>query len=60
MTGEIFALDLASGAAGWSYDTGAPLVASPSIAGQRLVIGNVDGQLFCFGEGAARAGTTGS
>ena len=40
--------DLASGAALWRYDTGAPILASPSVAAGWLVVGTVDGQLFGF------------
>jgi outer membrane protein assembly factor BamB len=33
----------------WEFEAGAPLSASPAIAGGRIVIGSQDGKLYCFG-----------
>ena len=49
-SGVLLALDLASGKVLWEYETGSPLEASPSVGKGRLVIGTVDGTLFCFGK----------
>jgi outer membrane protein assembly factor BamB len=48
-SGQIFALDLATGRAVWRFDVGAGIEASPAIAAGRLVIGASDGSLYCFG-----------
>ena len=50
MRGEIYILKLSSGEIVWKFDTGSPILASPSIAGGKLVIGTEDGILYCFGE----------
>ena len=42
-------LDLAAGAKIWEFNAGAPLSASPAIAGGRIVIGSQDGKVYCFG-----------
>jgi hypothetical protein len=34
----------------WSFEAGSGIIASPSIAAGHLVIGTVEGRLFCFGE----------
>jgi outer membrane protein assembly factor BamB len=34
---------------GWTFDAGAGFDASPAVAGGRLVIGDEDGTLYCFG-----------
>ncbi|MCC6358680.1 MAG: PQQ-binding-like beta-propeller repeat protein, partial [Phycisphaerales bacterium] len=33
----------------WRYDAGGGFVGSPGVADGRLVIGSVDGVLYCFG-----------
>ena len=33
-----------------SIEAGGKFVASPAVAGERLVIGNTDGTLYCFGK----------
>ena len=33
----------------WEFEAGAPLVASPALASERVVIGTQDGVLYCFG-----------
>ena len=47
--GRLSMLDLESGEKLWEFDTGAPLSASPAIAGGKVVIGSQDGILDCFG-----------
>ena len=47
--GTLFAVDLASGKESWTFDTGSGFEASPAVGAQRLVIGTVDGTLYCFG-----------
>jgi outer membrane protein assembly factor BamB len=47
--GRLYALDVSSGREVWRFETGGALLASPSVAGRRLVIGNDEGDLFCFG-----------
>jgi outer membrane protein assembly factor BamB len=33
----------------WTYEAGGQFAASPAVAAGRLVIGNHDGTLYCFG-----------
>ena len=33
----------------WEYEAGGDFTASPAVADGRLVIGNTDGTLYCFG-----------
>jgi hypothetical protein len=33
----------------WEYDAGGSFVASPAIVDNKIVIGNTDGTLYCFG-----------
>jgi len=47
--GRLIAVDLQSGKEAWSYDAGGGFLASPAVASGRLVIGNRDGTLYCFG-----------
>ena len=49
-SGEILGLDLATGEAIWSFDAGESILASPAVAGGRLVIGTIEGRLFSFGK----------
>ena len=48
--GRLYGLDLKNGNLVWSYDGGAGFIASPAVAAGRLVIGNDDGVLYCFGK----------
>jgi outer membrane protein assembly factor BamB len=38
-----------SGKKAWEYEAGGDLNASPAISNGKLVIGNKDGTLYCFG-----------
>ena len=49
-SGEILALDLATGEPAWSFDAGESILASPAIADGRLVIGTTEGRLISFGK----------
>jgi outer membrane protein assembly factor BamB len=55
-TGELFALDLATGEPRRSFAAGSPLTASPAVGAGRLVVGTADGTLLAFGTapGASR------
>jgi outer membrane protein assembly factor BamB len=46
--GNLYELDLATGRKAWEFTAGAPLLASPAVAGGVLVIGSEDGTLYCF------------
>ena len=48
--GALFELDLATGEPAWSFDAGESILASPAIAGGRLVIGTIEGRLYSFGK----------
>jgi outer membrane protein assembly factor BamB len=47
--GRLTALDVKSGKKAWEYEAGGDLNASPAISNGKLVIGNKDGTLYCFG-----------
>ncbi len=48
--GRLIALDLATGKERWQFDAGGNFQASPAVADGKLVLGNTDGILYCFGE----------
>lgn len=47
--GDIFALDAETGDERWKYETGSGFVASPAVGEKCLVIGSLDGVIYCFG-----------
>ena len=47
--GHLYALNPRTGEKVWDYEAGGDFVASPAVASERLVIGNGDGTLYCFG-----------
>jgi len=48
--GRLYAVDVISGEEHWQYQAGGTFLASPAIAQGKLVIGNEDGTLYCFGK----------
>lgn len=46
--GTILAMDLRTGAEKWRYEAGGGFVGSPAAAEEYLVIGSVDGIVYCF------------
>ena len=48
--GRLVALDVATGKERWQFDAGGGFVASPAVSDGKLVVGNTDGKLYCFGE----------
>ncbi len=48
--GRLHAVDLASGKEKSQYQAGGSFLASPAVAEGKLVIGNEDGTLYCFGK----------
>ena len=50
MGGEFVGLSLDSGEKVWEFVIGASMIASPSVADGKLVIGADDGRIYCFGE----------
>ncbi len=47
--GLLVGLNLSGGEAVWEYEAGGGFKSSPAVAEGKLVIGNDDGDLFCFG-----------
>jgi outer membrane protein assembly factor BamB len=47
--GRLYALDVGSGQSVWEYEAGGGFVGGPAVAAGRLIIGNTDGVLYCFG-----------
>lgn len=50
MGGELVGLSLDSGEKVWEFVIGASMIASPSVAEGKMVIGADDGRIYCFGE----------
>jgi eukaryotic-like serine/threonine-protein kinase len=48
-SGEIVQLDTRTGKPVWRFDAGSPIEASPAVGRGRLVVGTIDGTLYCFG-----------
>jgi len=46
--GRLHRLDLETGEELWHFDAGGSFQASPAVADGKLVIGNIDGTLYCF------------
>ena len=51
--GRLYMLDPGRDERPWGFDTIAPLLASPAIAGGKLVVGSQDGKPYCFGRAVA-------
>ncbi len=47
--GQLLGVNVKDGSQVWEYDAGGGFEASPAIASERMVIGSVDGVLYCFG-----------
>ena len=47
--GNLYAIDIESGKQNWFFEIGFPIVAGPAIAAERLVIGDTNGTVYCFG-----------
>jgi len=48
--GNLYALAIDSGEPVWQFTVGSPIIASPSVALSKFVIGATDGVLYCFGK----------
>jgi outer membrane protein assembly factor BamB len=48
-TGKIYLLDAASKEVKWEFDAGGGFTASPAVVDGRIILGNTDGTLYCFG-----------
>jgi outer membrane protein assembly factor BamB len=48
-SGELVQLDARTGKPIWRFDVGAGIEASPAVGRGRLVVGTIDGTLYCFG-----------
>ena len=47
--GKIYLLDTATGEVKWEYDAGGSFIASPAVVDGKIILGNGDGTLYCFG-----------
>ena len=45
----LYVLDVATGEVKWEYDAGGSFTASPAVVDGRIILGNGDGTLYCFG-----------
>ena len=48
-TGKIYLLDVKSNEVKWEYDAGGGFTGSPAVVDGRILLGNTDGTLYCFG-----------
>lgn len=51
--GFFYALSLSKGEEVWRYEIGAPVKAAPAVAGDYVLIGSDDGNIYCFKNGKA-------
>lgn len=51
--GYFYALDLSKGEEVWRYEVGAPVKTAPAVAGDYVLIGADDGNVYCFKNGKA-------
>lgn len=47
--GQMFGVNIKDGMQVWEYEAGGGFIGSPAVAAQRLIIGNTDGTVYCFG-----------
>jgi outer membrane protein assembly factor BamB len=47
--GKVYLLDTKTGKAVWEHETGGSFTASPVVVEGRIILGNGDGTLYCFG-----------
>ena len=47
--GRLYLLDGNNGKEVWQFDAGGGFLASPIVVNSRILIGNTDGTLYCFG-----------
>ena len=47
--GKIYLLDPKSRETTWEYDAGGGFIGSPAVVDGKIVLGNTDGTLYCFG-----------
>jgi outer membrane protein assembly factor BamB len=47
--GRLYVLDLAKGTRLWDFNAGGAISASPALAAGRVVIGDQQGRIYCFG-----------
>ena len=50
MDGVLFIHDIDDGSELWQYEIGSPIVSSPAIYKQKIIIGSNDGEIYVFGE----------
>ncbi len=48
--GRLYAVDVLSGKEKWQYQAGGSFLASPAVHNSKLILGNTDGTLYCFGK----------
>lgn len=47
--GIIYAIELATGKLRWRYHTGAPILSSPTLSGNMLIVNDAGGNVYAFG-----------
>jgi outer membrane protein assembly factor BamB len=57
--GKMYLIDVKSGEVKWEQEMGGSFTASPAVVDGRIILGNGDGTLYCFGsKGNAKDLTT--
>jgi outer membrane protein assembly factor BamB len=56
VAGKMYLLDTTNGDVKWEYDAGGGFTASPAVVDGRIVLGNTDGTLYCFGSKKIKQG----
>jgi outer membrane protein assembly factor BamB len=49
MNGMLYLVDTTSGEVVWQFEAGGRFTASPAVVDGKIVLGNGDGALYCFG-----------
>jgi outer membrane protein assembly factor BamB len=56
--GKIYLIDVKSGEVKWEQEMGGSFTASPAVVDNRIILGNGDGTLYCFGSKEKQEGST--
>ena len=48
--GRLYLLDLKTGKKLWSYEIGSPLLSTPAVINNYIIVGGSDGKVYVFGK----------
>jgi outer membrane protein assembly factor BamB len=49
MRGDLVILNLTDGKLVWKYELGGQIISNPAVVEGKLIVGNFDGFIYCFG-----------